>query len=116
MSDGANLSEQLASKNRRRVLVLLRESDALRIPEDVICRGAVRSVTARNEEPHPGQSAVRQLELRLRHTDVPKLEAAGLVDSDREARTVSRGPNFERVEPAVGLLVDNPQAFPVDLI
>ena len=39
--------------------------------------------------------------LRLRHVHLPKLDAAGLIEWDREASRVARGPDFERALPVL---------------
>jgi 6-phosphofructokinase len=40
------------------------------------------------------------------HTHCPKLAAEGIVDWDRDANTISKGPNFEAVRPLLERLVD----------
>jgi hypothetical protein len=117
MWDASDLFKLLASRSRRRVLVMLCETETLRVPDDVLTRGR----TAR--EPTPGGAGPRHapredgdsFELQLRHTHLPKLESAGLVEWDREADLVTRGPRFDDVEPAVRSIVENADRFPPDL-
>lgn len=42
----------------------------------------------------------------LYHSHLPKLEAAGYVDWDRDAGTVARGPQFDEVEPFLQVLTE----------
>jgi hypothetical protein len=116
MSDASKLFEQLSSKHRRRILVLLCERDALRIPDDVLSRGATRSAEGGRDGTVPKPSPESDLEIRLKHVELPKLAAADLVEWEPDSGTVTRGPAFERVEPSIRLLADNPHRFPPDLL
>lgn len=86
------------------------------MPMDLITRGQTRSKqeTAAGAVPKPPSE--RELEIRLHHVDIPKLEAHELVEWDADGQTISKGPRFERVEPSVELIVENPDRFPVDLL
>ena len=48
----------------------------------------------------------------LHHRHLPPLAEADYVTWDRQARTVSRGPNFEEVEPLVGLVDEHREELP----
>jgi hypothetical protein len=111
----STLFDLLADRHRRRVLVLLCDRERLRIPEDVMSRGGVRSTRTTNGR-GPDASRGDDFDVRLEHVDLPKLDDAGLVEWNRTSRSVSRGPNFGQVEPALRLLSDNPDRFPPDLL
>ena len=74
---------------RRRILLALADSGDRAPP--------VRPSMADGDEPDV-------LELELRHVHFPKLEAAGLVEWDRERDALSRGPRFDEVEPVLDAL------------
>ncbi len=48
----------------------------------------------------------------MRHTHLPKLEDRGFVRWDREARLVAHGPQFDEIEPLLGVLYDNRDELP----
>lgn len=50
--------------------------------------------------------------IRLYHTELPRLAAAGYIEWDRESDTVSRGSRFAEAEPLVRLLNEYNAAFP----
>jgi hypothetical protein len=52
------------------------------------------------------------LELSMHHVHLPKLEASGFIDTDRQQRSVSRGPRFDEVRPLLELLDDNRGQLP----
>lgn len=54
------------------------------------------------------------LTIQLRHVHFPKLEDAGYIEWDKSADSVRRGPKFDDIEPVVGLLRDQREAFPAD--
>lgn len=57
-----------------------------------------------------GDRDPRRVALSLWHTDLPKLADAGVVDWDREAGEVTRGPDFDAIRPlleAVEPVVDS---------
>ena len=116
MSDASTTFELLAADPRRRVLFLLCEARTVRVPEDLRTRGRTESPqsptdgglqTIRYEE-----SIDRRLEIQLHHNHLPKLEAEDVVEWDREAGIVSRGPAFGEIEPVLRLLAANADRFP----
>lgn len=52
--------------------------------------------------------------LEMRHCHLPKLEARGFVEWDRERNEVRRGPQFEELEPVVTLLRENADELRMD--
>jgi hypothetical protein len=119
MLDISILFELLAADCRRQVLFLLCGTDSLQIPEGLSTRGEAQA----SQSPDPlsdrtlssGDQPLRQREMELYHTHLPKLATEGVVEWDREVETVSRGPAFEEIEPALQLLAANPNALPGDL-
>lgn len=75
---------------RRRVLDELVDHPVIEIPDDV---------------PHEDDQRER-VHVRLYHCDLPQLDAADLVDWDRNEGTVRRGPAFDEVRPLLRALED----------
>jgi len=48
----------------------------------------------------------------MRHVHLPKLADYGYVDWDRETDDVTRGPNFDEIQPPLELLDDNENELP----
>lgn len=90
----------LSRSARRRVLRILVE----RAPRD---RGEVTlaSIVAEAED-------VESARVELTHVHLPKLDDAGIVEWDREAGTVARGPTFEPVRPVVEALLAHEEHLP----
>lgn len=118
MSDVSTLFELLAADRRRQILVMLCNADEIRIPEGLQTRGPTQ-VRSRGTQHLQRQIREKQssqsLEVTLCHTHLPKLEDAGLVEWDEDAETVSRGPKFEEIEPALRLLIENVHKLPSNL-
>ncbi|MWG34765.1 DUF7344 domain-containing protein [Halomarina oriensis] len=112
MSDVSTVFDVLASASRRRLLVTLCDVESI----DVSSGRFTRSGTAL--EPAGGASCSgdgdgpAENALQLYHADLPKLEAEGVVEWDRERGRVSRGPRFGVYEPVVRLLATNDQVLP----
>lgn len=84
-----SMMELLARRPRRLVLFHL-----LRVPSN---DGAdVLDETAKTE----------QARIEMNHLHLPKLEAMGYVEWDRDSNTVTRGPRFDEIVPVLGLLRD----------
>lgn len=121
MPDTSTLCELLAAERRRQVLFLLCGTDSLQIPEGLSTRGEVQALGGDHARPlsdrdaPPTDQSLQRLEVELCHIHLPKLEAEGVIEWDRETGTVSRGPAFEEIESALQLLAANPGAFPGDL-
>jgi len=89
--------EVLSRRQRRLALLTLRGTDRCR-QTDLLMR----------------DSEGRDPEIELVHTHLPKLEAAGLIDWDRETGEVTRGPNYEEIEPLLELIEDHADELPPD--
>ena len=50
----------------------------------------------------------------LFHVHLPKLEAAGYVEWDRETGAITHGPNYDEVAPLVELMRNHPDELPAD--
>ena len=117
MPDTSKSFELLADDIRRRVLILLCDTNEIRVPEAIQARSQAIPSPA-NGTALQGDSAGRQyqaVDLHLHHTHLPKLEAEDLITWDREQQLVSRGPAFEEIEPLLHLLAANPHMLPGDL-
>lgn len=131
MSGASDLFELLAAARRRRLLFLLCERERVDLPEGLLTRPASTAggvaggrssrssgETRAGEVPGSGVTPrdADEVELDLHHRHLPKLEDRGLVECGPDERTVSRGPAFEEVEPALRALAENADAFPQDLL
>lgn len=116
MPDVSTVFELLTSDLRRQLLLLLCESEPIQVPDGLVTRRSARpDRTAAQSDPSPGDGGSRDIDIALRHNHLPKLEDAGLIEWDPDAGTVSRGPQFEEVEPLLRLLAANADALPGDL-
>jgi hypothetical protein len=52
------------------------------------------------------------LKLSMHHVHLPKLEASGFIDADRQQHSVTRGPRFDEIRPLLELLDDNRGQLP----
>lgn len=50
--------------------------------------------------------------LQVRHSHLPKLHRRGLIEWDREAGTVSRGPEFKAIRPVLEVCGAHDEKFP----
>lgn len=117
MSDTRSLFRMLADDLRRHVLVLLCETDSLRVPEDLHRRSTAQTQAI----PDAGLSAdaarsTDRLAVALQQNHLPQLEDHGYVEWDREADTVSRGDSFDEVEPTLRMLLANADDLPADFL
>lgn len=135
MSDTSTLFDLLAADHRRRVLLLLCQTETVQMPESLQTRGGVRPRRGDGRPRRgdhrkqrggrqPSQAGVvqrpsrsdasdaRALDLQLTHSHLPRLEAEELIEWDRDAQTVTRGPRFEEIEPLLHVLAANADKFP----
>ncbi|WP_254271850.1 DUF7344 domain-containing protein [Haloarcula marina] len=112
MDDTSDLFELLASTRRRQALVLLCDSPEIAVPEGFQTRTEAieEPVTADSGPVLPSDRSDPVIE--LYHSHLPKLDAADLVDWDRQRGVVSRGPAFGEVRPVVELLAENAHELP----
>lgn len=89
--------ETLAHPFRRRIVTELVDGGSRPV------EGFVRS---------SGRVDRRTEEIALRHSHLPKLREDGVVEWDRDADVVRRGPRFEAVEAVVELFRSNRDALP----
>lgn len=55
---------------------------------------------------------VSRIQSRLYHIHLPKLEAAGLIEWDRETGEIHRGPNFDEVQDVLEVLQEYERELP----
>ena len=87
----------LANVQRRRILIGLLEHD----PRSARARPDVSGVHAMSDD-----EAIASY-----HVHLPKLEEFGLVEWDREAGELLKGPEFETIEPVLECLCDQRRDF-----
>ncbi|NGM71257.1 ArsR family transcriptional regulator [Natronolimnobius sp. AArcel1] len=97
--------EILADVYRRRVLVEMRnhnplDDDDAQLPADVII----------------ADDDLAALRTQMRHVHLPKLEDAGLVEWDRKANVLRKGPRFDEIRPLLKLMADHADELPDDWI
>jgi len=100
--DGAcldGLLTMLSDAQRRRVLTLLVDSDAIGLDEVLRAGG--------HDDPTIQRTA-------LYHNHLPKLDAAGFVDWDVDLGRIRRGPKFDDVEPVVLVLRSSVDDLPLE--
>lgn len=56
----------------------------------------------------------REAELALIHNHLPRLEKGGFIEWDRDSGTISKGPDFDTIEPLLRLIVDHADELPPD--
>lgn len=93
----------LGHRYRRYVLDCLREHRTLSL-EAVADEVAVREFGRPIDE--ISAESVKQIHLRLHHTDIPKLEAASMVSYDQAEESVAAGDAIERAVPFLALIDD----------
>lgn len=57
-------------------------------------------------------AATESLKPSMHHVHLPKLEVSGFIDTDRQQRSVTRGPRFDEIRPLLELLDDNRGGLP----
>jgi hypothetical protein len=101
MSDVTTIYRMLAAEPRRDVLFALCETPTVQVSEVLKPRDDGRPEQIRPSGGRQESALVDPLELQLYHTHLPKLADVGLVEWERDAGIVSRGPEFSEVRPFV---------------
>jgi hypothetical protein len=71
-------------------------------------------------DPHlaPGEAiddeTLAALEADIIHTHLPKLESAGVIEWDRDANQIKKGPKFEEIRPLLLLIAEHSDELPPD--
>lgn len=89
----------LANRYRRRLLLRFVEADPddeVAVPDDLGFLG----------------EDVKTIETELHHTHLPMLSEAGVLDWDRGADSVRRGPLFDELQPLLDLLIEHHNRLP----
>lgn len=90
----------LASRERRRLLHDLWSEERLSMHESAVvaANGSGRDLDV--------------LQTELRHVHLPKLITAGYVDYDKLTGVVTKGSNFDEIEPLLQLMANHPDELP----
>ena len=91
----------LANPYRRRVLTALLEHN----PQDDEDTHLPPDVAIADED-------VEQLKVHMTHIHLPKLEDAGLIEWDRDANEIRKGPQFEEIRPLLKLMENHADELP----
>lgn len=89
----------VASAERRQILTALREKNPRQISEFAHVESSQLTDDTR---------------LRLHHVHLPKLEAHGFITWDPDSQTLTRGPQFDEIEPLLQVLHRNRDDLPVE--
>jgi hypothetical protein len=95
--------ELLMSRYRRRLLVALLEHNPQDDRDPLLPPDTVST-----------EMDTERLRIAIQHTHLPKLEAAGVVEWDRETNQISKGPEFDELRPLLQLLYDHADELPRD--
>lgn len=97
-----NHFQALSNVHRRRLLVNLLghnpQRDDIDVPKDV----------------HEGEKELEVLQLEFRHSHLPRLEEAGLIQWNRDSNEVMKGPRFDKIRPLLELMRDHANELPND--
>jgi DNA-binding transcriptional ArsR family regulator len=103
----------LADDRRRQLLLDLREQETLHVPElsdsSQEMAGAHESILEEFLSSTMEIPGVDKDTLRTYHVHLPELAESGLVEWDRDANHVTRGPRFDDVKPLLEFLEDHRQ-------
>jgi hypothetical protein len=117
MSDTHSLFRILASDIRRHLLILLCETESLRVPEDLRRRSTAQEQVSQQAGVSTDASRTTdRLAISLQQNHLPQLADHGYVEWDRETGTVSRGDAFDEVEPTLRTLLANADDLPADFL
>lgn len=89
----------LANRHRRRLLLRFAEAD----PDEEVAVPADLAFLGEDME---------TIETELHHTHLPMLSEAGVIDWDRGADSVRRGPLFDELQPLLELLIERRDRLP----
>ncbi len=88
---------EIVSKRPRRLVLLLLQQETIELTNN--------GIGYETSEP-----AVPNIE--LTHSHLPKLEAAGYIEWDRETSVISKGPHFDEIESFLGLIENHTDELP----
>jgi hypothetical protein len=109
--------ELLADDTRRRLLIQLCDQASVDVSGEVLTRSGSGAASVRSDrERSVGREPTDTRAIELHHHHLPKLDSHGVIEWDREARTVSRGPEFGEVRPFLELLSTNSHSLPTGIL
>ena len=97
--------DALAHRYRRRLLVALLDHN----PQDDDDAQDAEEALGTVAGPDADEDVI---EIELFHNHLPKLEDLGYIRWDRDAGTIRKGPNWDEIEPVLGLLVAHADELP----
>lgn len=99
------IMEAMKARYRRRLLFELRESNPQSVADTQRTAPHATGVGDRTE------AGIRSM---IHHTHLPKLEGMGYIRWNRQAGTVSTGPEWSQIAPFLGLLYEHGDELAVD--
>jgi DNA-binding transcriptional ArsR family regulator len=100
----SNLFKILSDEHRRRVLIALARANPR---EDEI-------ISLEEVADHQGDGSIAVLQQELYHCHLPKLNDARLIDWNRDNGNITRGPQFDEIEPFLTLMDEHQDELPAD--
>lgn len=91
-TEWGRITQAVANKHRRRLLVALREQNPQ--PTD----GAVP------QKLYERDGEANGLQIEFRHNHLPRLEDAEFITWDRDTNEITKGPNFDDLQPLLELI------------
>lgn len=117
MSDTSAMFELLADSTRRRLLIQLCDQPSVDVSDGFLIRGGSEAVSVRSgQQGVVGRGRADTRAVELHHHHLPKLDSHGVIEWDRETRTVSRGPEFDEIRPFLELLANNSHRLPAGIL
>jgi hypothetical protein len=88
------IMEVLSKQKRRVILHALKQGDTTQLLQ--------------------GSDAPDDMEIELQHVHLPKLEAAGYIEWNRDTGEIAKGPQFDEIEPFLTLVETHADELPFD--
>lgn len=108
MPDGFDsVADALGHRYRRVVLSHLVDQNPLDDDDPALLQRASGAPTADSTD-------LERVQVGMQHTHLPKLDAAGYADWDRQSGTIVKGPNWEEIAPMLELLEEHEDELPVE--
>src|SRR6056297_2152393 len=107
MNDGFDrVATALSHQYRRRILTMLLDENPLSESDPEMVEAAATS-------PASGNNDLERAQIELYHTHLPKLDAIGYIDWNRDSGTIVKGSDWNEIEPIVRLFRRHATELPI---